>query len=424
MVSVPSRRESGGRRSFPAGPERRAPGRGAASAASIAALRGRVRRGAKRALQRCAVARCRSRATLRSSAMRASSRLHTRPAGTMAMQSTGQGGMHSCTRAQRGKHRVHMFRGADDRIVRAASTHNVRPMQSPRRSGDGERMQGRCTHAADFTELWRRDGGGLRPGMRPRAARPNGVSASDRRGHAESARHAGSPYASPHASACGGAIAPDAAGTVGGVDPDLGFRRPRSTRRRLRRLARADFGCGPHGHRRGVVRRRAHCRRRDRAPAVGASVLRLCSRGSAGRVRQCAGHARVDRLDCRRSRPAIACTRSGRRADRDDRGGRGTHRQSRRGLHAVARGERHQRPRCAAARRGRPAGLGGGARRGRGGLLDGLDADGSDSLARGRAPDPALDAGPARESTGVLLEACRSTSPTTTWAARWRRCPG
>jgi hypothetical protein len=24
----------------------------------------------------------------------------------------------------------------------------------------------------------------------------------------------------------------------------------------------------------------------------------------------------------------------------------------------------------------------------------------------------------------VLLEACRSTSPTTTWAARWRRCPG
>src|SRR5438045_1685425 len=60
-----------------------------------------------------------------------------------------------------------------------------------------------------------------------------------------------------------------------GVDPDRRFRRDRSARRRLCGLARADFGCGPHGHGRGVVRRRAHCRRRDRAPPILRSTLAL-----------------------------------------------------------------------------------------------------------------------------------------------------
>ena len=226
-----------------------------------------------------------------------------------------------------------------------------------------------------------------------------------RRRDGEAARHVGPSRASACAPPPSRAVARDAACAVGRAPADRRLRRGRGGRRRVRGLARADLGCGPHGHRRGVVRRRAHRRGRDRAAAVGAGVLRLCARRGAGRVRQRARDARPHRLDRGRGGRAPPRTGAGGRADGDVRrrwrdlpstsSWRSCCRASSGGINA--RGALLHVD-------GRPPGLGGGARRRRRRLLDRVDADRSDPVARRRAPDPALDA---RAAQGVDRRAAR-----------------
>ena len=135
VVNDPRVRAGGQAPSLAAGTDCRRRARARASAAATAAVRAAaaVRRAGRRRGQRRLPMRS-LRATLRSPAARASLRLHARPACTIAMQSTGQGGIRARTRCIARPAPCACASRADDRIDRARVDACSRCM-SPRRSG-------------------------------------------------------------------------------------------------------------------------------------------------------------------------------------------------------------------------------------------------------------------------------------------------